>query len=202
RCEAWQYNTAPEIGRVFHMRIDIARVIPMVGRDTYVHGHGLMNGKLLGLVTVAHGEGAEFDIGELTTYLNDAVLLAPSMLLTPAVTWAAVDDGSFLVSLTDAGRAVRGRVFIDGRGAPCNFSSTDRYAALPGGPVRARWSTPMDDFTVVGGRPTGLRGSAVWHLPAGPFEYGRLVLAHRGVQFNVWPGDARPARMRASEVAG
>jgi C1A family cysteine protease len=36
----------------------------------------------------------QFDLGELTTYVNDALMLAPSMLLTPAVTWRAVDDDS------------------------------------------------------------------------------------------------------------
>jgi hypothetical protein len=35
-----------------------------------------MHGKLLGLMTVVVGRGEEFDIGELVTYLNDAVLIA------------------------------------------------------------------------------------------------------------------------------
>jgi hypothetical protein len=45
-----------------------------------------MHGKLLGLVTVADGEGREFDLGELVTYVNDAAMLAPSMLLTASAT--------------------------------------------------------------------------------------------------------------------
>ena len=64
-CEAWQYSTSPQVNRVFHMRIDFAHVVPMVGHDTYLGGRGCMHGKVLGLVTVAHGVGAEFDIGEL-----------------------------------------------------------------------------------------------------------------------------------------
>jgi hypothetical protein len=81
------------------MRIDFAGVLPMFGVDRYRAGHGRMHGRLLGLITVADGSGPEFDIGELTTYVNDALMLAPSMLLTPAVRWAAVDDHSFDVSI-------------------------------------------------------------------------------------------------------
>ncbi len=37
--EVWQYNSAVEVARVFHMRIDFAGVVPMVGRDTYLRGN-------------------------------------------------------------------------------------------------------------------------------------------------------------------
>jgi hypothetical protein len=50
---------------------------------------------------VNNGRGPEFDIGELVTYLNDLALLAPSMLLAPAVSWGPVDPRSFDLSLTD-----------------------------------------------------------------------------------------------------
>jgi len=81
--EVWQYNNAVEVARIFHMRIDFAGVVPMVGRDSYVHGKGIMHGKLLGAVTVVRSEGPETDLSELVKYLNDAVLMAPSMLLRP-----------------------------------------------------------------------------------------------------------------------
>ncbi len=190
-CETWQYSTSPQVNRVFHMRIDLGHVVPVVGRDTYLEGRGCMHGKVLGLVTVAHGVGTEFDIGELTTYLNDAVFLAPSMLLTSAVSWSEVDADRFDLRLTDSGHTVTARVFLDERGAPRDFSSEDRYVALPGGPVKARWSTPMEEFSILNGRPQVLRGSAVWQLDDGPFEYVRLNLCD-GVEYNVWPDPRRP----------
>ncbi len=98
--EVWQFNSAVEVARFFHMRLDFARVVPMVGRDVYQGGHGLMHGKLLGLLTVARAEGPETDLSELSTYFNDAVLLAPSMLLRPGVSFAAVDDSTYDVTLT------------------------------------------------------------------------------------------------------
>ncbi len=72
-----------------------------------------MVGRLLGLITVVDGHGEEFDIGELVTWLNDAVLLAPSMLLASSTTWSEVHDEAFDVSVTNAGHTVTGRVFLD-----------------------------------------------------------------------------------------
>ncbi len=53
--EAWQYNSAVTVSRVFVMRVCIARVFPMTGSNTYISGHGRMLGKLLGLIPVANG---------------------------------------------------------------------------------------------------------------------------------------------------
>ena len=36
------------------------------------------------------------------------------------------------------------RVVLDERGAPVDFHTEDRYADMPGGPVRMGWATPID----------------------------------------------------------
>ncbi len=123
------------------------------------------------MITVADGSGPEFDVGELTTYLNDALLLAPSMLLTPAATWAAVDDHSFDVSMSDGGISATSRVFVDEQGRMVDFSTTDRWAALPDRLTRARWTTPIDGWMDHQGRWLPSGGRAIWHLDAGEFEY-------------------------------
>ena len=188
-CQAWQYNTASPIARVFHMRVRFLHLVPMVARDTNVGGHGRMLGKVLDRFTVVDGSGDEFDIGELSTFLNDAVLLAPSMLLGANTTWSEVDDGAFDVRLTDGPRTVTGRVSVDDRGAPLDFSTTDRFAALSTGLERAQWSTPIKAWTVSRGRPIPTSASAIWHLPAGPFTYIDGSFQPVSVRYNVGPGD-------------
>ena len=187
RAEAWQYNSGIEVARVFVMRLRFAGIVPLIGCDSYHDGYGRMLGKLLDRFTVADGQGVEFDIGELTTYLNDAVLLAPSMLLGPATTWTGVDEHTFDVTLDNAGHAVTGRVHLDERGAPRDFSTTDRYADLPGGLVRAEWHTPVRSWQMIDGRPLPGPFGAVWYLPDGQLPYieGRLVPG--SVAFNVTP---------------
>jgi hypothetical protein len=187
--EAWQYNSALDVARVYVMRLRFAGVVPMMGVDTYLRRRGRMIGKLLGVVPVADGKGQELDVGELVTYLNDAILLAPSFLLTPATSWDEVDDRTFDVTLADHGRSVTARVFLDDRGAPRDFRTTDRYADLPSGLVRAAWTTPVSSWEGVGGRPFPGPMSAIWHLPDGPLPYveGRLVPG--SVAYNVAPGE-------------
>jgi len=187
--EVWQYNSALQVARLFHMRIDFATVVPMVGRDTYVGGKGVMHGKLLDLVTVAHAAGPETDLSELVTYLNDAVLMAPSMLLRPNVTFEAVNDDSFDVTLVDAGQTVTARVFLDDQDRPVNFSTTDRYADLPGGLVRAQWTTPIEGWQADGDRFIFTRGSAIWNLLDGPLSYLDFSIAPGDVRYNVAPAD-------------
>jgi hypothetical protein len=115
RCEAWQYSTCPAVIRLFHLRLSAAGVLRMTGRDAYAAGQGRMHGTLAGLVTVADSAGPETSVSELVTYLNDAVLLAPSMLLALPVMWAPVDDDSFEVTLEDSGHRVTARARRAGR---------------------------------------------------------------------------------------
>ena len=185
--EAWQFNTRFPVARFFHMRIDFAGFVPMTGRDAYLGGHGSMRGKLLGLVPVANGSGKEFDVSELVTWLNDAILICPSMLLDDATSWSAAGDDAFDVSFTDSGITVTARVSVDNRGAPRDFGTTDRYAALPGGLVRAEWTTPVENWTIVDGRPLPGFAAAIWHLPDGLFTYGEGTVVPETVAFNTLP---------------
>lgn len=190
-CDVWQYNTSPVVTRTFFMQLRFGG-LPVIGRDTYREGHGRMLGKVLDLVTVIDGSGSEFDIGELVTYLNDLVLLAPSMLLVPAVTWAEVDGRSFDLSLSDHRNTVKARVFLDDRGAPVNFETTDRFCEDPRDPkkwMRARWSTPMEGFHDVDGRQVPSRGQAVWHLEQGDIPYADFELVPERLAYNIRPGE-------------
>jgi hypothetical protein len=78
---------------------------------------------------------------------------------------------------------VTARVFLDEQGAPRDFSTEDRYADLPGGPVRARWTTPIAGWTRVDGRAVPTRGSAVWHLPDGPLTYADFTFGADALEF-------------------
>ena len=189
-CQAWQYNTRLEIARIFRMRLRIAGVVPLVGHDTYIAGHGRLRVRLLDLFTVADASGPELDVGELVTWLDDAVLFAPSMLLGPAVSWTDAGDEAFDVEVEDHGHRVRARVFMDARGAPRDVATTDRFCEDPSDSRRlrrARWTTPIDRWGMVEGRPVPIRGRAVWHLPEGEFPYAELEVVPTSLAWNVAP---------------
>ena len=79
-CDAWQYGRADPVARLFRMRLQRGPLV-MKGRDDHREDHGRMHGTLLGLLPVANGVGPKFDTSEQVTWLDDAVLLGPSMLL-------------------------------------------------------------------------------------------------------------------------
>lgn len=188
--EAWQYNSGLEVARLFRMRLMFGGHLPMTGWDTYLHGRGRMHGKLLGMVTVADGHGGPFDIGELTTYLNDAVLLAPGMLLRLPTTWTAVDDHTFRVALSDEGRTVSADVTVNEQGAPTGFTTMDRFMDGPAGPKRTRWCTPVAGWTVAEGRVVPTSAAAEWIVPGGPLRYAELSLV--SIRFDVAPAPPWP----------
>ncbi len=169
--QALQCNTSDPITRVFTMRLSLARVVWMIGHDTYHAGTGRMIGRLFDRATVVDGSGPELDIGELSTWLNDAVLLAPSMLLTPSARFTVIDEHSFDVTASDTGREVTARVTVDDHGAPVDYSTTDRWADLPAGRVRARWRTPIAGWDTTVRPPRPHPGSAMWDLPDGQYTY-------------------------------
>lgn len=169
------------------MHVRVAGILPLVGCDTYLRGRGQMIGKVFNRFTVVEGHGEEFDIGELTTYLNDAVLLAPSMLIGANTTWTDIDDSTFQVTLHDAGRKVTGRLSVDDEGAPTDFATNDRFAALPTGLLLAEWHTPVENWQSLHGHHLPGKVQAVWHLPDGPLPYVRGLFVPESLHFNTAP---------------
>lgn len=191
-CEAWQYSTRLALARIFHIRLRFFGILPVLARDSYESGRGRMLIRLFDLFTVGDGKGEAYDIGELVTYLNDGVLIAPSILLVPEVQWSSVDQSSFDVSLTDHGRTVTARVFIDERGAPTNFETTDRFyadARDTAKVTRCRWTTPVQGWQELGDRWLPTRGQAVWHLPEGELAYADFSFRPESLAFNIAPGE-------------
>lgn len=192
--QAWQYDSGIEIARVFHLRLRMFGVLPVLGRDTYLHGDGRMLIRPLDLFTAEDVTGPEIQLSELVTYLNDAVLFAPSFLFRPEVSWSSPSAGDadrFALALTHGGQAVTAQVSVDDRGAPTTFSTTDRFVQDPhrqGHPLtRAPWSTPVGGWQTVGGRMVPTSGKAIWHLPEGDFAYADMRFAATDIAFNVPP---------------
>lgn len=186
-CEALQYDSRLELSRIFYMQLALKNVLPVTVRDTYLAGHGRMRAKAFDLVKVVDGQGPELDVGELVTYLNDAILMVPSLLLGPETTWQEVNAQSFDVTLTDGPLRVTARVWVDERGAPSDFSTTDRFFEADGKRVRTEWRTPVRGWQDADGRKLPTHAEAVWQLPTGPFSYADFSFDPNLIAFNVAP---------------
>ncbi len=192
-CEAWQYTSGADVSRIFHMRLRYAGIVPLLARDTYIDGRGRMLGRLGDLVTVVDGQGPELDTGELVTYLNDAILYAPGLILGPEARFAEVDAAHFDVTFTDRGRSVTARVNVGADGAPREFSTYDRYYQpdLKSPMERTQWRTPVETMVSLRGRRFVSRARAVWQLGAGPFCYAEFTLDPSSLVLMPWMARAR-----------
>lgn len=187
-CEVLQYDRREPVARIFLMQLSLNPLLPVTVRDVYAQGHGTMLAKGFDLFKVAEGRGPELDVGELVTYLNDAIMMAPSLLLGPETSWRAVDAYTFDVTLHDGSLRVTARVWLDASGAPSDFSTTDRFFDMPdGGRVRREWRTPISGWQDAGGRRLPTRAQAVWQLPSGPFPYADFTMDPAKIAFNVAP---------------
>lgn len=179
-----QHNTAdPEVARLFYMRMSMFGV-RVQGRDTYIRGEGRLLIRPLDLFTVQDWNGPEADMSELSTWLNDSVLFAPSMLLHPRTTWRALDNNSFEVGIIDEGHAVSAAVFLGADGEVRDFRTDDRWMAGKQA-VRATWSTPIERWRAEDGRMLPAAGKASWLLPDGDFTYADFTMGDGSVVFNV-----------------
>jgi hypothetical protein len=91
------------------------RVIPVVGRDTYINGRGRMFIKAGGLVAVADGTGPKFDQGTALRFLGE-IIWFPSGALAPYITWEPIDEWRARATLTFKDVSVGADFEFDERG--------------------------------------------------------------------------------------
>lgn len=184
-------------GRLELLRLDGARAagarprvgaaFPVVGNASYVREQGRLLAALLDL-PAPEDVDAPASPGELAGWLNDAVVFAPSLLLSGGVAFAPAGPRAFDVVVDDA---VGARVFLDERGAAIDFATRDRYGPAPRR-GRAEWRTPLDDWAPHAGRMVPRRVRGLWRFPDAVFEV---------LELRVRPEDVRVDDPEADEPA-
>lgn len=171
-----QVNTFHEPAR--HFWIDAtAKGLPTKGYHWYTQGHAFMRIKPLGLFTAVDLSGPEMDVSETVTWFNDLCLFAPGALIDPRMRWEAIDDRNARVTFTHGNSTITTQLVFDAEDRLVDFISDDRYCRMPGDKLeRHRFTTPARDHRVIDGIRVPGYGEGVWHLPEGPFAYGRFHL--------------------------
>jgi hypothetical protein len=177
-----QTNSFDEPARFFWIDATM-KGLPTKGLHAYENGTATMLIKAMGLVPVMEAQGAEMDTAETVTWFNDLCLFAPGALLDPRITWSPVDEHSAKATFSHRGITISAVLVFDAADRLVDFISDDRFALVDGKPKKMRFSTPAREHRLINGLLLPGYGEAVWHLPEGPFIYGRFTV--RSIVYDV-----------------
>jgi hypothetical protein len=125
------------------------------------------------------------DRSETVTILNDLCILAPAVLIDPALRWEHSDASSAHVAFSRGAHTIRATLHFNDAGELVDFVSDDRSRASPDGKtfMPERWSTPLNEYRMFEARRVGTRGKALTHAREGTFAYGEFAL--QSVDYNI-----------------
>lgn len=124
---------------------------------------------------MTHARGPVMNRSETVTHFNDMAVLAPATLLSSSIRWEPVDDRTVRAAFTRGAETVRAELRFDGDGWLVDFPVGRPVDGVEGRKVLLRrWSTPLHDVRSFGAFRLASRGEAIWHVPEGPYEYGRF----------------------------
>jgi len=163
---AKQYFRVDQPGFVWTVDVTMMRVVPVVGRDTYVDGVGRMFIKAGGLVAVADGTGPTFDQGAALRFLGE-IIWFPSAALASYITWEPIDDRRATATLAFKDVTTSAVFEFDGRGHFAGMTAQRYYD----GKSLETWVIPVTEWQTIRGIAMPVRGGAVWKLASGDFDY-------------------------------
>ena len=167
-------------GFVWDAAIQMAPLLTVRVRDSYIDGVGGMRGKLASLIAVVDHQGTpELAAGALHRYLAEAVWFPTALLPSTRVAWEAIDEHTARATLTDGETSVSLAFHFGARGEIVGAYTAVRYRDVKGAAVPTPWVCHYEDYARVDGMMVPMTGEVEWLLPAGEWPYwrGRIVQA-------------------------
>lgn len=167
--EAEQYFTTADPAFVWWMEGRMGKVLPLVGRDKYVGGHGEMHVAAAGIVDVALGRGPKIDQGALLRWLAE-IIWFPSAALRGCVAWEPISDLRARATVRSHGQSASAVFTFDAEGRAVAFDA-QRYFGADGD--LEHWAGRNTEWKTVRGVEIPTRGEVTWHLKTGDFTFFR-----------------------------
>jgi hypothetical protein len=180
--EATEYYSTDPPGFVWSARITMAPLVAFLVRDTYLDGHGSMEGRLLGLIPVVKADGPSIDQGALLRYLNETMWF-PAGAVHPAIAWEGLDATTARATMTYGDISADATFYFSEEGDLVDMRA-ERY--FQAGDRQELWATPVTEYGEFDGIRIPVAGEGVWKLSEGDLTYIRVRLT--AIEYN------RPAR--------
>ena len=183
---AVQHFTAQPPGFLWDARIQMAPMVTVRVRDSYIGGGGGMQVSIASLIPVVNQSGKpELAASALHRYLAEAVWLPTALLPSQGVAWEGIDDNSARATLTDGEVSVSLVFQFGDRGEIVSTYTPERYRDVNGTAVKTSWTCRYGEFARVNGMMIPMEGDAAWSLPEGSLSYCRVHL--REMEFDGSP---------------
>jgi len=141
----------------------------IAGCDVYRDGKGNMSIKIASMMTVADAKGIEADQGTMLRYLAE-IQWFPSAAVSPHIIWHPVDELTAEAEMNYAGKGVKGTFHFSSEGDITAFEAK-RYMEHKGSYSLETWYVPVADYKVFEGVRVPSKGSAIWKLKTGDFNW-------------------------------
>lgn len=169
-----QAVTMARPGFDWEARIRLLPGFPILVRDAYVGGEGILKASLAGLFTVADFPGTpELACGELMRFLAEAVWYPTVLLPGPFVRWEEMDGTSARATLADSGTAVSLAFRFGSDGLVESVRAESRPRTLGDRTVDMPWEGRFRSWERHGGMLVPTEGEVAWITPEGPIPYWR-----------------------------
>lgn len=164
-------------GFVWDARMTMAG-IPVHIHDAYVAGEGILEGKVLGLMTVMEMRGTpEAAEGELYRYLAESAWYPTALLPSQGAQWEAVDDSSARVTLEDGGTRVTMLFRFSEDNLIESVYAEQRGREVNGQLIPTPWEGRWSHYESHNGMLVPMQGEVAWILPDGRKPYWRGTIA-------------------------
>jgi len=179
--EAEQYYTTDPPAFIWFANAKVLPLLFLNARDKFSGGRGNMLIKLLSLFKVADARGPEMDQGTLLRYLNE-IMWFPTAYLNNYIRWEPVDHHSAKATMSYGGVTASALLSFNEQCELINFTA-ERFMANNGQFSKETWSTPIEEYKEINGIRIPVKGTGVWNLKSGDFEYIRLEVT--GIEYNI-----------------
>ncbi len=167
--EAVQYYGVDVPGFVWDATVQMMGFLPLIGHDSYAQGKGRMLIKALSLVSVVDAADAKINLGAMLRYLSEMCFF-PSALLSPYITWQAIDDSHAQATMTDSGLTVSAVFSFDAQHRLTSCTAKRYYGGGKDGSLET-WYIPIRAWKTMQGVLIPVKGDVIWKLPTGDFNY-------------------------------
>ena len=159
---SWQRAVVHRPGFLWNGRVAMLPGFAAYVHDSYIAGEGTLHAAMLGLVTVAEGQGGgEIARGELMRYFAETAWYPTALLPSEGVRWTAVDDRSAKATLVDGSISSTLLFRFNDAGLIASVHADERGSGVGKGMVMLPWDCSVSNYQLRHGMMVPTRGEAL-----------------------------------------